>query len=76
MLTAEGLYREALEKLKNVDSYTKVMGLNFYGRMLLKMQKRENEATQMLKTSEQLATKFPYWYERLEHIYIPDFELD
>ena len=36
-MTAEGLYREALEKLAKTDSYTKVMGYNMYGRMLLKM---------------------------------------
>jgi hypothetical protein len=35
-MTAEGLYREALEKLGHDNSYTKVMGYNFYGRLLLK----------------------------------------
>ena len=75
MMTAEGLYREALEKLDD-DSYTKSMGYNFYGRLLLKQPKRETEATKLLKISEDLASKLPYWYDKIEHLYLPDFDLD
>ena len=51
-MTAEGLYNEALEKIGNENSYTRVMGLNLLGRLLLKNPKREAEATKLLKNSE------------------------
>jgi hypothetical protein len=50
---AEGLYSEALDKMKDTDNYTKAMGLNLFGRLILKNHpKRENEATKLLKASE------------------------
>lgn len=39
-MIAEGLYGQALEKLQSDISYTKVMGMNLYGRMLLKHKNR------------------------------------
>jgi len=57
-------------------SYTKVMGMNFYGRMLLKNPMRESEATKLLKASENLASQLPYWYDKIEQIYLPDFDLE
>mmetsp|Transcript_47214 Transcript_47214/g.34516 ORF Transcript_47214/g.34516 Transcript_47214/m.34516 type:complete len:208 (-) Transcript_47214:63-686(-) len=41
VLTAEGLYNQALDKLKGEPpSYTKAMGLNLYGRLILKHHER------------------------------------
>ena len=40
-MMAEGLYSEALEKLKGQVSYTKVMGMNLYGRLIMKNRMRE-----------------------------------
>jgi hypothetical protein len=53
-MMAEGLYSQALDKLKNQNSYTKVMGMNLLGRLLLKNRMREQEATKILKLSEKL----------------------
>lgn len=51
-MTAEGLYGQALEKMKDQTTYTKVMGMNLYGRLLMKNRMREQEATKILKASE------------------------
>ena len=51
-MTAEGLYGQALEKMKDQNSYTKVMGMNLYGRLLMKNRMRELEAAKILKASE------------------------
>ncbi len=75
-MTAEGLYGQALEKMKDQVSYTKVMGMNLYGRLLMKNRMREQEATKILKASEQLGAQLPFWYDKIEHLYIPDFDLD
>jgi hypothetical protein len=49
-MMAEGLYGQALEKLRTAGpSYTKVMGMNLYGRVLMKNRMREKEAAQYLK---------------------------
>lgn len=44
-MVAEGLYRQAIDKIGDEKSYSLVMALNFYGRMILKNPKREKEAT-------------------------------
>jgi hypothetical protein len=38
--------------MKDQTSYTKVMGMNLYGRLLMKNRMREQEATKILKASE------------------------
>lgn len=49
-MMAEGLYRQVLSKNENEKySYTLVMALNFYGRMLLSNPKRSTETTEYLK---------------------------
>ena len=57
-------------------SFTKVMGMNLYGRMLMRNKKREQEATKYLSLSEKIGSKLPYWYDKIEFLYIPEFELD
>jgi hypothetical protein len=52
------------------------MGYNFLGRLLMKQPKREGEAAKYLKMSEQLAALMPFWYDKIEHLYIPEFDLD
>lgn len=75
-MMAEGLYGQALEKMKDQNSYTKVMGMNLYGRLLMKNRMREQEATKWLKASEQLGAQLPFWYDKIEHLYLPEFDLD
>ncbi|CDW84277.1 UNKNOWN [Stylonychia lemnae] len=74
--TAEMLYGQALEKMQGDISFTKVMGMNLYGRLLIKNKKREQEATKYLSLSERIGTRLPYWYDRIEYLYIPEFDLD
>jgi hypothetical protein len=75
-MMAEGLYSDALARMMDSNTYTKVMGLNLMGRLLMKNPKRESEATKLLKQSEELAAKLPFWYDKIDYIYIPEFELD
>lgn len=37
---------------------------------------RAREATDYIKQSEQIAEKMPYWYDKIENIYIPAFDLE
>lgn len=80
-MMAEGLYREVLDKLDHdtsnqAVSYNLVMALNFYGRMLLFNPKRKREAQEYLTQAEEIAKMMPYWYDKLDSIYMPEFELD
>ena len=80
-MMAEGLYRQVLDKLNydrenSVLSYNLVMALNFYGRMLMANPKRQREAQDYIKQSEQIAQDMPYWYDKMDNIYIPKFDLD
>jgi hypothetical protein len=43
-LLAEGLYRKGLSLLQNKYDYNVVFGMNMYGRLLLRQEKREKEA--------------------------------
>ena len=52
------------------------MALNFYGRMLLTNPKRQAEAKEYLKQSETLAKNLPRWYDKMDNIYMPGFDLD
>jgi hypothetical protein len=81
-MMAEGLYRQVLDKLNHDKqsaalSYNLVMALNFYGRMLIGHNpKRHKEAQEYLKQSEQIASAMPYWYDKLDNIYVMPFDLD
>ena len=76
-MMAEGLYGQALEKMEDQQpSYTKVMGMNLYGRLIMKNRMREQEAARILKASEQLGQALPFWYDKIEHLYLPEFDLD
>jgi len=80
-MIAEGLYRQVLDRLEYDTSsasinYNLVMALNFYGRMLLANPKRESEAKEYLKQSETLGRSLPHWYDKLDNIYMPGFDLD
>mmetsp|Transcript_28863 Transcript_28863/g.27758 ORF Transcript_28863/g.27758 Transcript_28863/m.27758 type:complete len:100 (+) Transcript_28863:1065-1364(+) len=76
-MTAEGLYRQALDKMREETSYNKAMGLNLYGRLILKHhEKREQEATKFLKASEEMMRQLPYWYDKMSYIFLPEFDLD
>ena len=52
------------------------MALNFYGRMLMANPKRAREAQDYIKQSEQIAQDMPFWYDKLDNIYLPKFDLD
>ena len=80
-MMAEGLYRQVLDKLDHDKktaslNYNLVMALNFYGRMLMGNPKRQSEAQGYIQQSEQIAKEMPYWYDKLDNIYIPKFDLD
>ena len=80
-MMAEGLYRQVLDKLDHDKktaklSYNLVMALNFYGRMLMGNPKRHSEAQEYIKQSEQIAKEMPFWYDKLDNIYMPKFDLD
>jgi hypothetical protein len=53
-----------------------MMALNFYGRLLLQNPQRQSEAHNYLKQSELLAQQIPYWYDKIDNIYMPGFDLD
>ena len=78
-MMAEGLYRQVLDKLEHEKkqsalSYNLVMALNFYGRMLMANPKRQREAQDYIKQSEQLAADMPHWYDKLDNIYLPSLD--
>ena len=52
------------------------MALNFYGRMLMQNPKRETEAKEYLKQSEIIAKNMPHWYDKVDNIFMPSFDLD
>ena len=57
-------------------NYNLMMALNFYGRLLLQNPQRQSEAHNYLKQSELLAQQIPYWYDKIDNIYMPGFDLD
>lgn len=70
-MLAEGLFRSNLEQLKD-DSYTKMMGLNLYGQMLLKLDRRGSEATKYLKESEEISRTIPFWWDKIDSVMLPE----
>jgi len=40
------------------------------------MEKRKGQATELLKESEEMAKRLPHWWDKLEGIYVPQFDLD
>ena len=53
------------------------MALNFYGRLLMASdEKRLSEAQDYLKQSEQIVKAMPYWYDKMDNIYLPQFDLE
>ena len=78
---AEELFRKVLTKLEEDKSsesisFNVVMALNFYGRLLVGNPKREREAGEYLKQSELMAMRIPFWYDKIDSIYLPEFNLD
>lgn len=53
------------------------MALNFYGRMLLESNElRKSEAEQYIRHSEEISNLLPPWFDKLDNMYVPPFELD
>ena len=80
-MMAEGLYRQVLDKLGHdkkdaVLNYNLVMALNFYGRMLLTFNSRQKEAQDYITQSEKIAAAMPFWYDKMDNLYLPSFDLD
>ncbi len=65
---------ETISKMRDRADYTNVFGLNMTGRYLLKNKETKKEATAMLKRSESLASKLPYWYDKLPNLYTIGFQ--
>jgi hypothetical protein len=57
-------------------NYNIVFAMNMYGRLLLRNQKREKEANELLEESEKLAGKMPFWYNRMCKIHYFDFDFN
>ena len=65
------------QKSTQRNSYTLVMALNFYGRMLLESNElRKSEAEQYIRHSEEISDLLPPWFDKLDNMYVPPFELD
>eukprot|EP00347_Sterkiella_histriomuscorum_P014449 403360823 len=76
LVTAQDIYSQALDKMRDDVSYTKVMGMNLYGRMLMKNKETQEEAGKYLRLSEKAGAMLPYWYYKIEQLYIPEFDLE
>lgn len=48
------------------------MALNMYGRMLLKHPKRKEQGMVYIQQSEDLVSRLPYWYDKIDSIYLLD----
>jgi hypothetical protein len=64
------------EQSTKAVSYNLVMALNFYGRLLISDKSRQKDASQYFKQSEILAEMMPFWYDRIDSLYLTDFKLD
>lgn len=74
-IKAEGLYRKALDMLDKSDSYNKVLCMNLYGKMLLELPNRNTEGENFIAQSQELASKMPFWSNKITNVSIPDLEL-
>jgi hypothetical protein len=70
--TAENLYRGSLKKMKNDVSYSKAMGYNMYGRMLLKVPERKDHGIIYLERSEKMMTVLPHWHDKIDNVFLYD----
>jgi hypothetical protein len=52
------------------------MALNIYASIIMLEPSRRKEALSYFKQSETLSQRIPYWYDSIESIYLPDFQLD
>jgi hypothetical protein len=77
-MAAEGLYSEALNKMKDDTNMTKALGLNLMGRVLMSSTdaRRKDQAVKLLKESEDMTSKLPFWWDKLEHMMLPRLEME
>jgi hypothetical protein len=65
------------EKKTMQPSYNLIMALNFYARMLMQTNvKRESEAKDYLKQAEKLSEILPHWYDKIDNIFLGEFDLN
>lgn len=64
-------------------NYNLVFATNMYGRLLMRQDKRENEANgikynniELLHKSESLASTLPFWYHRMVKVRFLDFDFN
>ena len=68
--TAETIYKSVLTKMKKDDWYQKALGLNMYGRMLLKHPKRKEQGMVYIQQSEEIMSILPHWYDKIDNIFL------
>jgi hypothetical protein len=73
--TADKIFKDVFKKMQNDVSYTKAMGFNMYGRMLLKHPKLNKKGLEYLQKSEKMLSVLPYWYDKIDSIYMYNFVL-
>ena len=74
-MMAEGIYRQAIEDSRNEKTFNRVYRLKLFANLLMKNRMRESEAKIFLNDAEQLEHQLKPWHEKIDLIYIPDFDL-
>lgn len=81
-MMSEGLYRRVLEnhdygKPSLRKSNTLGMALSFYSNMLAETNpNRKTEADEYRENSAAIQKSFPPWFDKMDSVYMPEFELD
>lgn len=57
-------------------NYNLVFAMNMYGRLLMRMDKRQAEGTELLQKSEKLIEALPFWYHRMCKTRYLDFDFN
>lgn len=57
-------------------NYNLAFALNMYGRLLMRMDKRQVEGNELLLKSEQITKSLPFWYHRMVKTRYLDFDFD
>ena len=79
-LHAEGLFRNAIDILKNVrftqkNDYNQIFALEAFGSMLKTIEKRASEGEQLHLKAKEIALSLPFWYERAIYLHIPTWTI-
>lgn len=77
-LIAEGMYRQCIDLLKDIEVVENrsnlSFALNMYGKLLLRIDKRHDEANKLLEQSEKII--YQDWYKTLTKLHYFDFDFE